>query len=195
MKTKIISLLSIISILIFSACSSLKVTVDYDKTVDFEKYKTFEFYGWAEESENILSPFDKKRIEDAFASEMNERGLKYLDSGADLIVTLYIQSEEKTKIQATSSTAGLYGYGGYYGYGPRFRWGPGYGYSSTSYEEYNYLMGTLVMDIYDAEKEQLVFETAGTKQLNPGQETATKEKLIKQVADQMMFKYPVKPIK
>ena len=30
-------------------------TADYDKTVDFTKYKTFEFYGWANESDQVLN--------------------------------------------------------------------------------------------------------------------------------------------
>jgi len=197
MKTRTLTIVAVTSIILFTACSSLKVTVDYDKSVDFSKYKTFEFYGWAEQSEEILSPFDKKRIETAFENEMNQRGLEYVESGADLILTLYIQTEEKTEVQATTTTTGGYGYGGYYGYGPRYGWGPGYGYgqTTTTYDEYNYLMGTLIIDIYDAAEEQLVFESAGTKQFHPNQDSTTKEKIIKQVADQMMYKYPVKPKK
>ena len=61
-----------IAMLLISACSSVKVTSDYDKTIDFSTYKTFEYYGWTEESDKILNRFDKERIENAFGEEFDK---------------------------------------------------------------------------------------------------------------------------
>ena len=197
MKAKITIGIVLLSVMIFSSCNTLKVTVDYDNTVDFSKFTTYEYYGWAAESDKILNPFDKKRIESAFGKELNKRGMKYVEEDGDLIITLYIHTEDKTQVTANTTSMGMYGYGGYYGYGPRYGWGPGYGMgqSTTTYNEYDYKVGTLIIDMYDSNKEQLVWESVGSKTINQDQTSEAKEQRIKQTAAQMMSKYPVKPIK
>ena len=199
MKAKVTIGIILLSVMMFSACNTLKVVVDYDKSVDFSKFTTFEYYGWAEESDEILNPFNKKRIESAFGKEFSKRGMKLVEEGGDLIVTLYIVTKEKTSYSATSTSMGMYGggYGGYYGYGPRYGWGPGHGMgtSYTSYNEYDYIVGTLIIDIYDAKKEQLIWESIGSRTLNQDQTSEAKEQSIKKTANNMMSKYPVKPLK
>lgn len=193
MKAKITIGIILISVVIFSACSSLKVTVKSDNTVDFSKFTTFGYYGWAAESDKILTPFDKKLIESAFGEELTNRGLKHVKNGGDIIITIFIVTQEKTEITANPSM-GMSGYGGYYGFGPRYAWGPGYrmGYTTTTtYRQSNYTVGTLIIDIYDSKKEQLIWESVGTKTLSS--DTKNKEQRIKQVAARMMSKYPVEP--
>ena len=79
------------------ACgSSIKVTSDYDKDYDFASVKTAEYYGWAENSDQILTRFDKERIEKAFGEEFTKRGIDFVQKGqADVIVSLYIVTEQK----------------------------------------------------------------------------------------------------
>ena len=50
---------------LLQGCSSVKVVSDKDPTVDFSQLKTFEFYGWADNSDQKLTRFDKERIEQA----------------------------------------------------------------------------------------------------------------------------------
>jgi len=125
---KLKALIILISIIIMGGCTSLKVTSDYDKSIDFSKHKSFEYYGWAEESDQLLNRFDKERIEKAFGDEFRKRGMEYVESGGDLIVTLFIVTEQKSQTTATTTGVGGgyggYGYGGYYGYGPGYGWGP-----------------------------------------------------------------------
>ncbi len=174
-----------------AACSTLKVTHDYDKTVDFTQLKTFEFYGWAEESDKILNQLEKERIQAAFGNELKKRGLEYVESGGDMIVTLFVMTENKTQYNAT--TTGM-GYGGYYGYGPRWGWGPRYGVgvATTTVDEYNYTVGTLVIDIYHAGDEKLIFESIGSGTVNENPQT--REKNLPKVVAKIMAPYPVAPI-
>jgi hypothetical protein len=113
------------------SCSSTKFTSDYDKTVDFTKYKSLSYYGWAKDSDKILSQFDKERIEGAFAMEFINRGIELKQSGGDIVVSLFIVVDAKTGRTAhtTHMGAGGYGYGG---------WGWGMGHSQTTYNEYDY---------------------------------------------------------
>lgn len=196
MKTKVLFKLIGISILFMglSSCDSVKVSADYDKSVDFTKYKTFEYYGWAEESDKILNDLDKQRLESAFGEEFKKRGLSYVESGGDLVVTLFIVVQQKTEqVAHTSGMGGGYGgyYGGYYGYGPGYGWGGGY--STTTVSEYDYMVGTLVCDVFDKSKETLIWEGigSGTVDDNP----KSRDKNIPRSVAKIMYKYPVKPIK
>ena len=186
---KVLALLMIV--LVVAACSSVKITYDYDKTVDFTRFNTFEYYGWAAESDKILNQLEKERIEHAFRQELKKRGLEYVESGGDVIVALHVMTQEKTQYNAT--TTGM-GYGGYYGYGPGWGWGPGYrvGMTTTTVNEYNYTVGTLVIDIYDASNERLIWESiaTGTVDDNP----QTREKNVPRVVAKIMEPYPVQPM-
>jgi hypothetical protein len=128
---------------ILSSCSSIKVVVDSDKSVDFTQYKDLEYYGWADNSDQILNRFDKERIEEAFGNEFKNRGLKLVENGeGDIVVSLYIVTEQKSQTTAHTTSMGG-GYGGYYNYGPGYGWGGGH--STTTYSEYDYVEGTLIV--------------------------------------------------
>lgn len=182
-------LLGIISFLMVSGCSSIKVISDKDSTVDFSQFKTFEYFGWADESDKILNRFDKERIEKAFGIEFGKRGLTYVDSGGDVIVTLFIVAEQKTKTTATTTgMGGMYGgYGGYRSYGPGYGWGGGM--TTTTYQDYDYVVGTLVVDMYDAKEKHLIWEASGSRTVK--ENTKDREERINNSVALIMKKYPV----
>ncbi len=190
---KKLNILWLLSIIFLGACSSLTVKSDYDKEVDFSKYKTFEYYGWAEESDKILNRFDKERIEKAFGNEFRKRGLKFVEDGGDMVVSLFIVVDQKTTTTAHTNhyNMGGYGYGGrgwYGGYG-----GMGMGTSTTTYSENDYLVGTLVVDIFDKADKKMIWQSIGQKTVddNPN----TREKNSAKVAAAIMKPFPIKPIK
>ena len=181
-------------LLILNSCSGLKVVSDVDPTIDWTQYKTFEYYGWAEESDKILTRFDRDRIENSFGEEFEKRGLNYVESGGDMIVTLFIVVEQKTSQTATTTTMGGYGgyYGGYYGYGPGYGWGPGYGgMSTTTIQDYDYQVGTLVIDVFDAKEKKLIWEGIGTKTVD--EDPQTRDKNIPKSVQKIMARFPVQP--
>lgn len=195
-KMKIRSIFLLASIGVFSlSCSGVKVVTDLDKTVDFTEHKSAEYYGWADNSDKILNDLQKARIEKAFGAEFKKRGIEFVEEGkGDMIVTLYVITEAKTQVTANTTSMGGYGgygYGGYYGYGPGYGWGGGH--STTTFNEYDYTDGTLIVSVYDAEKKQLIWEAIGSKTIddNPRDPEANAAK----VAEQIMYNYPVKPVK
>ena len=184
-----LSILSILVISLITSCSSLSVNSDYDKTVDFTKYKTYSYYGWADNSDKILNQFDKERIEKAFGNEFAKRNLQFVESGGDLVVTLHIVTEQKQQTTATTTGVGG-GYGGYYGYGPGYGWGGGM--STTSYNTYDYTVGTLVVDVYDDKEQKLVFESIGSDTVSENPQK--REQTTPQVISAMMKPFPIKPV-
>ena len=190
MKKIVFLTLGVAGLILLSSCSSLKVYSDVDPTVDFTKYKSLEYYGWAEESDQLLTQLDKDRIERTFAEEFKKRGIDVVESGGDMIVTLFIVVEQKTSTTATTtSMGGGYGgyYGGYYGYGPGYGWGGGH--STTSIQEYDYEVGTLVCDVFDKKDEKLIWEGIGNKEIS--ENPKNREKNIPKTVQAIMSKYPV----
>lgn len=186
---KIFPALVLLSAILLSGCSSIQVTYDYDKTVDFTNYKTYQFYGWAKDSDKILTDFNKKRFEAATAFELEKRGLRYVQSGGDLMVSLFIVVDDKTGVTAYTNTIGAGPYGTY-GYG--YPWGWGYGYTTTTYHEYDYQVGTLVVDIFDTQRKELIWQGVGSKTLE--KDPGNSERNINRALAEIMYYYPVKPV-
>ncbi len=179
-----------VSILLLSSCSSTKFTSDKDGSVDFTKFKTLSYYGWSEGSDKVLNRFEKERIENAFAEEFLKRGIKIIERDGDIIVSLYIVVDKKTGATAYSNHyggGGPYGYYGGYGYGAG--WGWGMGYSSTSYQEYDYLVGTLVCDVFDSSTKKLIWQGVVSGEIDDNPKS--RERNIPRVIRELMKRYPV----
>ena len=174
--------------IIVSSCSSLRVYSDLDRSVDFTQYSTLEFYGWADNSDELMNDFDRRRIEEAFANEFASRNINTVEEGqGDLVVALYIVTENRTDRSATTYHYG--GYGRYYGYGPGYGWGPRY--SSTHVHEYNYTVGTLIVSVYDAERQELIWEGTGIGNIDENPQN--RERHIPATVARIMEQYPVQP--
>ncbi len=192
MRKNVFVTLGLAGFFLLNSCSSLKVYTDMDPTVDFSKYKSLEYYGWADESDKILTQLDKDRIEKAFGAEFRKRGIEIVESGGDLIGTLFIVVEKKKGATATTtSMGGAYGgyYGGFYGYGPGFGWGGGH--STTTIQEYDYSVGTLVCDVFDKADKKLIWEGIGTGEIN--ENPKNRDTTIPKTVQAIMSKFPVPP--
>ncbi|MEA3477703.1 MAG: DUF4136 domain-containing protein [Bacteroidota bacterium] len=191
MKKNTLALL-ILALAVIVGCSSLSVTADYDKTVDFTQYKTYSYYGWTDNSDQLLSAFDKERLEKSFADEFEKRKITYVKENGDLTVALFIHTkqEQQTTATTTGMGGGYGGYGGYYGYGPGWGWGGGM--ATTTYNTYDYTVGTLVCDVYDTQDEKLIWEGVGkgTVSDNPQKREANIPKAVSKI----MAQYPVQPV-
>lgn len=192
----------LIGVMLYS-CNTIKVVSDKDSSIDFTEYKTLEYYGWADNSDKILNSLDRNRLEEAFGNEFKSRGLEIAEKGkGDMIVSLYIISERKTETVANTNTnhmggmggmGGMRGYGGYYGYGPGYGWGGGHSTSTTTYSERDYNKGTLIVSVYDAKKEELIWEAIGTKTVD--EDPKSPEENIQKAVAKIMMEYPIQPAK
>jgi len=187
MKPRLLSVL-FLSAFLFS-CSSTKITSDYDKEADFSKYQDFHYLGWAEESGQMVNDIDKRRIEKAFGNEFAKRGITFVDvNEADAAVSLFIVVNQKTSTTAyTDHYGGMGGMGYGYGY-PGWGWGGGM--STTRYQEHDYLVGTMVVDVFDTETKKLVWQGVSSGTIN--ENTKNREDRINKMARAIMDKYPIK---
>ena len=174
---------------ILSGCSQkITITCDYDKEADFTQFKTYSFYGWTKESDKIINSINRERFEEAVAEELNARGLSYVEDGGELTVSLFIQFDQKHGVNAYTNH-----YGSPYGYGYGYGWGWGYGYSNTHYHEYDYLVGTLVIDIFDHQQKKLIWQGVGSQTVD--EKPNNREYGIKRAVRGIIAKYPIKRTK
>lgn len=187
MKNTITFLGALIAVIMLSQASVAQVKSDYDKEADFSTYKTYTFEGWQDNSDDILNEFDKKRLLDAFRSELSKKGMEAKESDADVMITLFIVVNEKSSTTAYTDFNGGLGYGGRWGWGYG---GMGMGSATTTYTESDYKEGTLVIDMYDSGSKQLVWQGVLTSTVN--ENPKKREKTIPKKVAKLMKKYPPK---
>lgn len=174
-------LITISLLLLLGACSSIKVTYDFDNTADFSKYKT---YAFTEDAKNFpIQELDRTRILNAIDKEMAAKGFTKSEN-PDVLIDLQVKLEQKQTATATNT-------GGYYGGPYRYGWGAGYG-GTTHINVENYVDGTLFVNMVDKSSEKLVWQGRGTKTLEDHPSPEKKEKNITYGIQQIFTKYPPK---
>jgi len=140
-----------LSAAILSGCSSTRYSSDWDETADFSRYGTFAWFdhAGAEHQPQRPDPILDGRIRRAIAETLLDKGLEQTSPrSADLLVTYFTSVRQEVRMYTT-------GYG--YGY-----WG-GWGMSYT--QPYVYEEGTMILDLVDRAKGQLVWRGTLTKAL------------------------------
>ncbi len=166
--------------MVIYSCSSMKVVSSYDKEVDFSQYKTIEYLGWSEGSEELVDQVDKDLIVEAVGAELRSRSFERVDEGADLVVSLFlVLNVETVESDYTDHYKGYYGIGNF---------GAA---SSTPFEEYDYTVGTLIIDVFDAKTKLPVWQGIGTKTVDDNLES--RENSIPKAIAKIMAEFPVKP--
>ncbi len=188
----------VLIVMLFSiACSSLKVTSDFNKDTDFTKYNTFKVLYFVndkdyEEKSFSINDINKKRIEKAVSNEASLKGLEFNDN-PDVIFLYAIDIDMKKSYEShTTYTGGSYmGYGGrrYGRYGYR---GASYGMGSshTTTYEVDKKVGKLRIAMIDAKTQELIWMGTAVDEVKGDVEHADEN--IKEVISKIMYKLPIK---
>ena len=175
MKRTILAVLAVAAAVV--ACSTLKTGADYDPSTDFSKYKT-----WDLKTEgSIENPLLARRIETAITAELNKKGMTRVTSNPDLWVAVHGRLSKQTQIH-TYDTGWGYGYGGY-------RWG-GYAGGMTTSTVTEVPVGTLIVDLVDAGKKELVWRGTASDTLNPEASPEKKEQNLQAAIAELLANYP-----
>lgn len=173
--------LMLVQFVVLTACSTITVRSDYDRSYDFSKYKT---YRWSLESElnrrDALkkNPLVEKRVHASIDNDLQAKGYTKKEVGkADFVVVAHAGVKEKMHLDQ-------YG-GGYYGWYHPW-WGPYGGYSNISY----YKEGTLVIDIVDSENKELAWRGTGTDVVKDYKNGEKMQKDIDSAVAEILAKFP-----
>jgi len=134
------------------------VKSDYDHSANFGQYKTF---SW--EKVQTKDPLMVDRIKDAVNGALSAKGWMLVPSGGDVEVFAI----ETTQNQQTLDTF-------YNGFGGGRRWGGfgGFGDATTTVDTYK--VGTLVVDLFDAKTEKLIWRSSSSDTLSNNADKNTK---------------------
>ena len=171
--------------LLFSCETGMQVSTDFDREVNFQEYKTFQFLPWSEELDGIIKISTRQIIQESITKELNKRGYTYVEEGADLVVSIFVHVDEKTGTTAYNTY-----YGGYGGYGYYGGFGYGMGYGTTSYQNYTYQVGSLIIDFYDQEERKLVWQGIGSDELSDNAKKVQNK--IDSYVRQILYEFPRK---
>ena len=143
-----------------------KVTSDYNHAVNFSQYKTFM---WIQEPK-ADDPFMADRLVSAINAQLAARGFTRVSDGADMAVGANLATEERHDLETY-----------YDGWGGAWDWGGGWAITRV----HTYEVGTLTVDLFDAECKKMIWQGVATDELSSRPERRTKE-IHKQI--EKMFK-------
>jgi len=169
-----------VGLMLLLACVSFAqhVKTDYDHGTNFGQYKT---YSW--EKVQTKDPLLVDRIKDAVNSTLAAKGWTLVPSGGDVEVFAI----ETTQNQQTLDTF-------YNGFGGGRRWGGfggGFGDATTTTETYT--VGTLVVDLFDAKTEKLIWRSSSSDTLSDKADKNTKN--LDKGVNKMFQHFPLAPSK
>jgi hypothetical protein len=172
------------TLMLAPAAHAAKPNIQWNKEYDFSHIKT---YAWQDPTAPSLAqsnPFMHKFIQDQIELRLTEAGLMKAAAGAapDIFVTYHGSVQNNVQLQSDSFGYGFGGYGGagwgMYGYGAA---GP----VSTTTRVVEYKEGTLIVDIIDPMKKELVWRGSSTPILISDSNDKT-EKNISKALDAMV---------
>ncbi|MCK5134375.1 MAG: DUF4136 domain-containing protein [Bacteroidales bacterium] len=92
---KIFILFLIGSLLILSGCGpSVRVFSDIDDSGRFEQYATYSFLDFTDGNKKTITGMELERIRVAFARELEQRGLKFVEENGDVSVQITVYHRE-----------------------------------------------------------------------------------------------------
>ena len=183
-KPRLAAMLAVAAIALAGCASGPEVRGEYDKAADFGKYRTYGFVAQTSpDGGGEYRSLALQMLQRAATREMEARGYRLADS-PDLAINFQGKLEEKVDVESTPAPyyGPGWGYGGWYG-APYGGWG------GTEVTTRRYNVGTLVMDIVDREKRQVVFQ-GGVEGVVTKEMRENREASINNAVAAIFSKYP-----
>lgn len=175
-----------------SACTiKPPTTSDYDTSFDFTQLKT---YAWiAPKADSKVSTLDNKRQANAIETMLNRKGFsKVTSEQADFLLKTHTVTDKKVDVDRFFSTWGYHPF-----YHPNVVYPRFYGWphnSTTVYRERK--IGTLVLDIVDPKKKQVIWRGTVAKPLGIYKNRSPEERttIALSNAEHMLNSFPPTPM-
>lgn len=167
---------SLLFIVLFVSCTSIKVNYDYERETDFSAYNTYSYFG---DMETGLSQLDEKRMLNAMDISLQTKGLLFSEE-PDIFIN--IKSSVFREQAGNSVGVGLGGGGGNVGGGVSI--GIPVGGPKLSRE--------LQVDFVDAKKDLLIWQAVSQSPFKESDLPIEKEQKIQELVNKIFSKYPPK---
>lgn len=181
--------IALCAVLFVAGCATNRESnnrIDYDRAVDFSVYRTFGFPEETGTDRGGYSTLVTSYFKNSVTTAMEARGYKYSEENPDLLVNFFMNTRERTEVRAGRDLSMGYGYYGYR-YGLYNAW-PMYDQDRTV----TYKVGTINVDIVDAEKKQLIWEGVSEGRISE-EAMANPRVTVNAVVTELMRQYPGRP--
>jgi hypothetical protein len=182
-RLPLLTLLGLAAVALAGCETGPDIRADYDKAADFGKYRTYGFVAQAGTDTSDFKSLSTQLLQNAASREMEARGYRRADN-PDLVINFTGKLEEKVDVESTPAPyyGPGWGYRGWYG-APYGGWG------GTEVTTHRYNVGTLVMDVVDREKRQVVFQ-GGLQDVVTKEMLKNREASINAAVAQIFAQYP-----
>jgi len=157
------ALLAAMMIAFAAGCSTMSVNTDYSVDADFSQYRTFQYQN-SDNDVEAASPLVHQRIVNAIRQGMSNAGLEEVEGTPDVYVTYHGSTSQQIRFDTTYMTMSNW---------HRPGWHSGMGVTSSSTRATTITQGTLVIDIWDASTNTLVWRAIATDTLSQNPERNT----------------------
>ena len=150
-------------VVLLAGCSSMRVSTDFSEAADFMQFKTFQ-YKETDFTVATANPLVHARIVEAIRHGIVESGLSEVESDPDVYVSYYGSMSQEIRLNTTSTG---------YSWGSSRHWhGHGMGLSTATTTSHTITTGHLLIDIWDAQENILVWrgQVSDTLSGSPGQD-------------------------
>ena len=171
MRLKTIALSFSLMMLVATIAVAQKITTESAPGTNFESYKTFM---WIKQP-NVSDPILKQRIVDDVNAQLQAKGFRQVNEGADLGVAAHMATQKEKTLNTF-----------YDGFGGGWRWGGGFGTATTTVSTYE--EGTLVVDLFDAKTKNAVWRGTATQGVSSTPEKQSKN--IDKAVEKRFAKFP-----
>jgi len=178
-------------------CATVDVAYDFDPEADFSALHT---YGWQPiPKRSKADAFVIKRIKAAVAQEMDAKGFRESESAPDFTIALHGSKERKVDVQEWGYSYSPRAYYHPYGFrddrpgglsGPRWGRGEDYEEYRSGTDVYEYEEGTLIIDIVDAKKKELLWRGSATDVIDPLASPEERTRTINETVKSILVNFP-----
>lgn len=169
--------------LLASCASGPEIRADFDPAADFGQFRTFGFVEQAGTDTGNARTITTLQLQNAAAREMEARGYVRADK-PDLVINFHGRIDERVDIQSrpAPSMGPAWGYRGWAG-------SPSGGWGGTEVTTRRYNVGTLVVDLVDFERRQMVFQGVAEGTMTRDMQN-NREQTINQAMAQIFSRFP-----
>lgn len=175
MNKKVALFLGSLMCLLLAGCATMRVAVNYDETVDFGSYRSFYFVkpqprqAMGPGRRAVQNPLFTKDVMQEIMPMMESKGFSEaaVRGEADLLVVFYAAVKNRREWAAPTYRVGRWG--------RVWRTSPGH--------FVNYKEGTLVIDMVDARRKELVWQGVGTGVLDRANPQANLAESVRDILD------------
>ena len=154
-----------------SGCATLKTSVAWDEKADFSGYKT---WSWKDDG-SIRDPVWNRRIQSVMEDELARHGLTRRAENPDLLVVVHARITAETRVDSYSPA-----------------WGYGYGYwaAPSLTTVYEIPVGSMIIDLVDAKKNELVWRATANDTIRANKENEEREQRLREVLAGLFAGFP-----